>query len=129
VQFRYDEDLVESAVFLCANGRRAGVFSLQIRRFHRERERLYPIPDPDERNAAFFRFHLEWFREWGLERVLLELAKEFPLLASALRVLAFRKARNRSEEGAELYVSGETGRNGIVALLPERFANDDQLSR
>jgi len=129
VQLRYDEDLVESAVFLCANGRRADVSPLHIHRFHRERERLYAILDPDERNAAFFYFHLDWFREWGLEGVLTAFVAEFRLLPGALRVLAFRKARSRNEEGAEMYVSDETGKNGIVALLPDRFASNDTLGR
>lgn len=124
MQLRYDEELVEAAVFLCASGGRATVPSIQIRRFHAEREKLYSILDPEERNAAFYRLHLEWFREWGLERALLEVVEEFPLLLRQLAVLAFRKARRRSEEGAELFVSAETGRNAVVALLPERFADE-----
>jgi len=128
MQLRYDEELVEAAAFLCAGGRRADVPPLQIRRFHREREKPYGILDPDERNAAFFTLHLEWFREWGLEQVLLNLVDEFPLLRKSLAVLAFRKARGRNEEGAELFVSAETGRNAVVALCPERFARDEELA-
>jgi len=128
MNLRYDEELVEAAVFLCAGGRRAGIPALQIHRFHREREKPYAILDPDERNAAFFLLHLEWFREWGLERALLKLVEEFPLFQNSLALLAFRKARGKNEEGAELFVSPETGRNAVVALLPERFASDEQLS-
>jgi len=127
MQLRYDEELVEAAAFLCAGGRRADVPPLQIRRFNREREKPYAILDPDQRNAAFFTLHLEWFREWGLEQVLLKLVDEFPLFRKSLTVLAFRKARGRNEEGAELFVSAETGRNAVVALLPERFARDEAL--
>ena len=54
--------------------------SLQIARFQREREKLYAILDPDERNTAFFKLHLDWFREWGLEKLITDLLKEFPLL-------------------------------------------------
>jgi transposase len=127
VQLRYDEDLVETAVFLCAGGHRPGIPSLQIRRFHAEREKLYRILDADERNAAFFRLHLDWFREWGLEQALLDVVDEFPLLRRELAALAFRKARHRGEEGAELFVSAETGRNAVVALRAERFAADAEL--
>ena len=127
MQLRYDEELVEAAAFLCAGGRRANVPSLQIHRFNREREKPYAILDPDLRNAAFFTLHLNWFREWGLEQLLLNLVDEFPLLRKSLTVLAFRKARGRNEEGAELFVSAETGRNGVVALLPERFTRDEDL--
>lgn len=118
---RYDDDLLEAAVFLCASGRRRGVPRAQIARFHRERERLYALPDPDERNAAFFELHLAWFREWGLEEALGRLLAEFPLLAPALHTLAFRKARGRQEEGAELYVNDapEPGQAGAGPVLPE----------
>lgn len=128
MQLRYDEALVEAAVFLCANGRRPGIPPLQVRRYHAEREKLYRILDPDERNAAFFKLHLEWFREWGLEQALLDAVNEFPLLHRKLNVLAFRRARTHTEEGAELFVSAETGHNAVVALLPERLAQSGQSS-
>ena len=164
MQLRYDEDLVEAAVLLCANGRRrvrpafrseavqpSAAYAtkgctppaLQIARFHREREKVYSVLDPDERNAAFFKLHLDWFREWGLEKLLLGLLNEFPRLPDALTTLAFRKARGKSEEGAELYVNREpradlqpaldkveacfTLRHGVVALRPERFERADAL--
>ena len=127
MQLRYDEDFVEGAVFVCASGKVAGVAPLLIRRFHHEREKLYSVLDPDARNAAFFRVQLDWFREWRLEKVLSRVLGEFPLLPGALNVLAFRKARAKNEEGAELFVSEETGRNGIVALRPERFTNIEGL--
>ncbi len=128
MHLRYDEDFVEGAIFLCVSGRRADVPHLQILRFHREREKLYALLDPDERNAAFFRLHLEWFREWGLEQWLLRTLEEFPLLSGALDVLAFRKARGKSDEGAELYVNPETGRSGVVAMSVERFASEREMT-
>ncbi len=127
MQLRYDEDLVEAAVFLCTSGRRSGVPALQIVRFQREREKPYAISDPDERNAAFFKLHLDWFREWGLETVLASSVKEFPLLPQRLNLLAVRKARGKSDEGAELYVNETGQRTGILALRPERFAQDAAL--
>jgi hypothetical protein len=105
MQLRYEDAFVEGAVFGRANLRRNGPPSLQIRRFHAAREKLYSILDPDERNAAFFRLHLEWFREWGLERQLIEVADEFPRLRTTLSALVFRTARGRNDEGAELYVN------------------------
>jgi hypothetical protein len=143
---RYDDDLIEAAVFLCASGRRNGIPSLQVARFNRQREKLYDLLDPDERNAAFFKLHLDWFREWGLEQALTDLVAGFPRLSEALAVLAFRKARGKNEEGAELFVNQESRpgvlsgpgrlgacptlvRTGVVALLPERFTQDDTLAR
>jgi hypothetical protein len=129
MQLRYDDDFVEGAVFVKANSRSAPVAPRQLRRFHYEREKLYAILDPDERNTAFFKLHLEWFREWALEKTLLGLAAEFPLLREALGALVYRKARVKSDEGAELYVSTENGRAGMVALRVERFEQPEELAR
>ncbi|HEY5911305.1 MAG TPA: hypothetical protein VJA21_11950 [Verrucomicrobiae bacterium] len=124
MHLRYDEDLVEAAVFLCVAGRHPRIPSLQIVRFNRERERLYDIIDPDGRNAAFFRLHLEWFREWGLEQLLTVPLKEFSLLREGLRLLAFRKSRTKADEGAELYVNEAGERSGVVAIQPERLKRE-----
>ncbi len=127
----FDEDLVEAVVFLCANGQWPGVPALQARRFHSERDRLYRILDPDQRNEAFFKLHLEWFREWGVEKFLAGIAAEFPLLAPGLDALGFRKARGKNEEGAELFVqtaADGTTRRAIVALRAERFVARDALT-
>lgn len=129
----YDEDFVEAAAFLCASGRRAGIPSMQIARFHRDREKPYAILDPDERNAAFFRVHLEWFREWGFEKLLTRVLGELPGLRESLDSLAFRKSRGKNEEGAELYVkpigddttTGKREHNAVVALRVERLARDE----
>ena len=127
MQLRYDEDFIEAAVFLCASGRRKGVPSLQIARFHREREQLYGILDPDERNTAFFRLHLDWFREWGLEQPLTDVLKEFPLVREHLGVLAIRKTAGKNDEGAELYVNEAGQRTGLLALRLERLTDDAPL--
>jgi len=128
MHLRYDEDFVEAAVTLCAAGRRKGVSSLQIARFNREREKLYSILDPDDRNSAFFRLHLEWFREWGMEKLLTDPLKEFPLLPRALTLLAFRKSRGKNDEGTELYVNEAGACNGVVAIRPERLQDVAELA-
>ncbi|MEK7779924.1 MAG: hypothetical protein AAB370_00315 [Verrucomicrobiota bacterium] len=127
MQLRYDEDFIEAAAFLCTSGQRKSVPSLQIARFHREREKLYAILDPDERNTAFFNLHLDWFREWGLEKLITDLLKEFPLLPEKLSVLAVRKTRNKNDDGAELYVNETGQRSAILALRPESFERDAAL--
>jgi hypothetical protein len=124
MHLRYDDDFVEAAVFIAASGKRPGAPSLQLRRFHAARERCYSVLDPDECNTAFFTLHLDWFREWGLEKLLLGLLNEYPLLPPALNTLAFRKVRAKKDEAAELYVSVENGRSGVVAMRPERFERD-----
>lgn len=124
-----DEDLVEAVAVLCVSGQRKGAPALQVRRFHSEREKLYSILDADERSAAFFQLHLEWFREWGIEQLLRTHIKRFPLLEESLDGLAFRKARGRNEESAELFVSAERGRHAVVAMRAEQFGRDDVLGR
>lgn len=128
MHLRYEDDFVEAAVFLCACGRRRGVPALQIRRFHADREKCYALGDPEERNAAFFRVHLGWFREWGLEQLLTGLLTEYPLLPGALNVMAFRQARGKNEEGAELYVRDGV-RNAMIALCMDRLERDEPLLR
>ena len=127
MQLRYDEDFIEAAVFLCARGKHKRAPSLQIARFHREREKLYSIPDPDDRNTAFFKLHLDWFREWDLEKALVELLKEFPLLMNKADALVVRKTRGKNDEGAELYVNDAGQRSAILALRPESFECDKAL--
>lgn len=127
MHLRYDEDLVEAAVLLVASGRGRSIASLQIGRFNREREKLYDIIEPDDRNAAFFRLHLEWFREWGLEKRLTAPLSEFPLLSSSLTLVAFRKACTKDDEGSELYVNQNGTRTGVLAMRPERLAGDPNI--
>jgi len=91
------------------------------------------VLDPDQRSEAFFKLHLEWFREWGLERTLLEPLNSYPLVSKALSLLAFRQARGKNDEGAELYVrsdecSGSPQRNAVIALRIQRFEQDDKLA-
>lgn len=122
----FEQELVESAVTLYLAGDL--VPALQAARFHRERERIYRVLDPDERNDAFFKLHLEWFREWSLDQHLIGPARELPLLDTALELLAYRSARSKREEGAELYVNEAGKKHGVVALRPERFRNPAQLA-
>lgn len=125
--FRYDEDFIEAAIFVCASGRRKGVPSLQVARFHREREKLYAILDAEARDDAFFNLHLGWFREWGLEDVLTAPLRDFPLLSQGLSVLAVRQNRGKDDAGAELYVNVAGQRTAVLALKPDRFVGDDSM--
>src|SRR5512145_1213895 len=128
MNLRYDEDLVEAAVFLCARTPRPDLAPLQVRRFHAERDRLYRLLDPDERNAAFFELHLAWFREWGLEAAVGNVLREYPLIPPAVSTLVLRKARTRTDEGADLYVNDDGQRHAVLALAPARFLRPDELA-
>jgi hypothetical protein len=125
MELRYEDDFLEAAVFVVSRSRS----SLQLRRYHRERERLYLVLDPDDRNDAFFKLHLDWFREWALEQELIRTLDEFPLVRANLNALVFRSARATKDEGAELYVNREHAHSGVVAFRPERFAHVDGLKK
>jgi hypothetical protein len=123
----FDDDLVEGVVLLAAGGRVAGIPTLQIRRFHLDRERGYAVGDPDARGQVFARVHLDWFREWGFEGWLAAAAEWFPMLRTRLSALGFRLARTRQEEGAELYCDSAARWRGLVALRPARFEDRGRL--
>jgi hypothetical protein len=127
MHLQYDEDFIEAAIQSCVGGRGRRISSLQISRFHREREKLYNILDPDERNSAFFHLHLEWFREWGVEKALIAPLAEFPLVSEALKILVFRQSRGRNDEGTELYVNEAGDRTGVLAMRPERLGRELEL--
>jgi hypothetical protein len=127
MRLSYDEDFVEGAVAFGARTPQVRAPQLQVRRFNYEREKLYSIPDPDDRNAAFFKLHLEWFREWGLEDRLMLFVGEYPILDKSLHLLAFRKAQNKRDEGAELYVQTGGERTAVIALRVDRFDSDPAL--
>jgi hypothetical protein len=128
MQLRFDDELVESAVFLCARRPRPGVTAPLLARFHRERERCYGILDPDLRQDAFARVHLDWFREWRLEELLTSPLHEFPRLPKALAVLAFRQSKRPQDEGAELYVNESDQRHGVLAMRAGWLDNESGLA-
>jgi hypothetical protein len=72
---------------------------------------------------------LAWFGEWDLENRLSNIVSRFVELPSALKAMAFRKARGRNDEASELYRDPAGQWRGIVALRPERFTDDDALTR
>jgi hypothetical protein len=131
MHLRYDDDFVEAAVFLCTSGRRPGAPSLQVRRFHCERECCYAVLDSDERNIAFFKVHLRWFREWGIEKLVLDVLDEYPLVKQGVNVLAFRQARSQGDEGAELFVHQEAeggARSAVVAIRIQQFERNAMVT-
>jgi hypothetical protein len=123
MQLHYDDDFVEAVVFLCAAHQMGSVPPQQSARFHREREKLYSILDPEERNSRFFSLHLEWFREWGCEKQFTGRLEHFPILRKHLNILAFRQAKGRNDEGAELYINESGSKTGVLSLRPEALKN------
>lgn len=106
-----DERLVEAAVLAAAPGR---PFEERYA-FHREREAIYEVRDPDAREAAFRQVFLRWFERWRLDRPIRRALAEQPLLgarASGCRVML---ALGFQDEGANVYGPAP----GSDAALPE----------
>ena len=57
MRLTYDPGLVDEAVLLSERTAPRDA----ARAFRRERDRVYDIADPDEREAAFQALHLRWF--------------------------------------------------------------------
>lgn len=128
MEISFDADFLEAAVSFCVSGRRPGISSLQLKRFHASRDQCYSSADSDERNAAFGRLYQSWFKELGLHQLLVRVLDEFPVLAAALDVIAFREAHRKGEENADLYVNQSKVRNAMVCLCVDRFAQDESLN-
>lgn len=96
---RYDPGLVEEAVFLAAEGHP------EAKTFHRERDRIYGIKHPEERERAFNDLHRAWFLRLGLADQIEKAISEQPLLSSGVKSCLVARAPGKNEEGAELFVN------------------------
>ena len=97
----YDPGLVEEAVFLAIESHP------EATRFHRERDRIYRIADPEKRERDFQNLHRRWFFELGLAEQIEEAISEQPLLSSEVKSCLVSRAPGKQEEGAELFVNSE----------------------
>ncbi len=123
----YEPRLVEEALLLALQGAGEG------RAFRRERDRLYEVADPEARDAGFCAFHAAWFERLGLgSRIALAL-EECPSIAASTSRCLIAHASSGRDEGAELFVSAESGADGalrravVIRLRPETLVLPDRL--
>jgi len=119
----YEPRLVEEAVLLAvARGN-------DEPKFRARRDRLYEIADPEEREQEFRAFHAVWFERLGLDRPILRVLLEEPLVARETRACIVAMALTRKAEGADLFVAPPEvgGRSVGIRLRPERFTDADGL--
>ena len=113
----YDASLVEEAV-LRAEPRLPGP-----RRsvFRGERDRLYDVADPDEREARFEELHGRWFIQLGLDRPLHRTLAEQPMLLQRSRCCRVLRAVSGKDEMADVMVEAGTEAETtlVVRLRPE----------
>jgi hypothetical protein len=122
----YEPRLVEEAVLHALRG------GAEETAFRKERDRLYEVADPEEREAGFRALHAAWFTRLGLEKGIDEALRAQPsITANAARCLVASASSTR-DEGSELFVSiengsGEAQRSVLIRLRPETITCPDRL--
>lgn len=125
----YDAVLVEEAVLLAERHLRAA----DVATFRAERDLVYGVHDPDEREARFEALHGRWFIQLGLDRPLHEVLGEFPeLLHRTLgcRVLPAVCPRDEmADVCVEVGAPATASRPTIVARLRPQLLLDREAVR
>lgn len=109
--------LVEEAVWAAFPGRDESVD------FHRDRERLYSVTDPAERESAFASLHWAWFERLGLAVPVAAALKERETVLAPARRILFGPSLNERPEGAELYVARPGEFTVVVNLRPRTLVD------
>ena len=95
---RYEPRFLEDCVFLAARGH------VQEKLYHRERNRVYEIAEPEERERAFHNLDTGWFMRLSLADPIEKAVSEQPFLSSSVGHCLVARAPGKKEEGAELFV-------------------------
>ena len=123
----YEPRFIEEAVFYAVRGRQGEPV------FRAERDRLYEVGDPEAREAGFHAFHAAWFERLNLGEGLDEALREQPSVAANVTRCLVASASSSGDEGAELFVSRESGQAGaqgravVIRLKPETLTLPDRL--
>ncbi len=119
----YQPRLIEEAVLRAIGGH------ADERLFRKERDRVYGLPDPDEREEAFEKLHQQWFARLRLAAPLEEALACWPILKNETDKCVVTKAQSQKEMGADLFVAqtpSETDRQqrAIVIRLTAELLTD-----
>jgi hypothetical protein len=123
----YQPRLVEEAVLLAVAGHE------RERAFHRERDRLYEVAEPEAREAAFRALHAAWFERLDLGREVVEALAERPAVAAGIDRCRVASAASSRDEMAELFVAAEAGAPGalhravVIRVRPARLLDSARL--
>jgi hypothetical protein len=122
-------DLMEEALLLAE--RRAD--RDLSRAFHRERDRIYDVSDPEARDAQFQAFNLQWFERLGLKMTVEGAVNEHAGFTGRLCGGRIVRAITRAEEGADLVdpsFRANTAAAGpllVLRLRPQSLLDRDAL--
>jgi hypothetical protein len=123
----YDPRLVEEGVLEALRGHpRASAF-------RDERDALYAVDDPEERESRFRALHTAWFERLGLAILIEGAFSEQPAVAARVDRRLVTAARSSRDEGAELFVAdgespgGPARRTLLLRLRPETFRDPPRV--
>jgi hypothetical protein len=123
----YDAVLVEESVLLAERGLSAA----EAAPFRAERDRIYDVDDPDEREARFEELHGRFFLQLGLDRPLHEVLAERPELLLRTRGCRILPAVSRQEEMADVRAEvggpAEGAPTIVVRLRPQSLLRPETL--
>ena len=128
-QFRiaYDAVLVEESVLLAERR----LCAAEAATFRAERDRVYDVDDPDEREACFEELHGRFFLQLGLDRPLHEVLAERPELLQRTCECRILPAASRLEEmadvRAEIGAPAEAAPTIVVRLRPQSLLDPGTL--
>jgi len=124
---RYDPRLIEEAVF---HARRN---SHVLKELDEQRNQIYQVADPDDRDRLFNELYYSWFVRLGLNQTIDEALQEQPIITAQVESCFIVRAAQSKEEGAELFVApapnpeGRARRTARIALRPESLLDRERL--
>lgn len=117
----WDPGLVEAAVLAAMRG------GADEAAFRAERDALYEIVEPEDREAAFAALHARWFERLALDRPLREALAMRPEVAAGCARCLVTRARGGRDEGGDLLVAPATRPILSVRVSPETVAAPERL--
>jgi hypothetical protein len=125
----YDPRLMEDALF---HAQRQGQVSAP---YQQQRNRVYEIPDPDERDRLFDELNRVWFIRLKLDRVIACALKEQPLILRHIANCFVAAAAQAKGEGAELFIAADPAiaptvrRTLRILIRPESLLRQETLTQ
>lgn len=119
-RLEFDPQLMEETVMLNTSGHPREA------EFRQARDAIYPLKDPEEKDAQFNQLHRQWFMRLDLGRRVMIALREQPALMQNTRGCYLAYVPLKKAEGADLHGSFPT--TIVLKLRPESLLADSFLS-
>lgn len=103
LSIHYDPRLMEEVVFHIQRD------SYVLKELDKQRNRIYELPDPEEREKRFNDLNQSWFDRLSLGKTIEQALQEQPVVNSLVESCFVVRATQAKEEGAELFVATDRG--------------------